>query len=222
MQLNDTTRTGRRLRLTGLCLVIATCCLLTPNVALAQADEGGWSWQLQWLGALLNVTVIAFVIWRFGAPGMRKFLARRKESIDSDIAEAETLRAQAEARLDELEQRIATLDAERQKVLDEYRAIGESERAHIVAQAQRDAERIRRDAQSWSETELSRTRHLVERQITTRALELAEEKLRGEMQPARQKALVDQAIHSLTALGDGKPAAPTGRRGLGSSPLSAS
>lgn len=194
-------RSVKAARVALLTLAVATSQVLDATPALA-ADDSGWSWQLQWLGMAVNLLLIGFLVLRFARPGLRRFLEKRKEGIDRDIAEAESLRERAEARLEELETRIASLDAERQRILDEYRALGESEKERIVSQARSDAERIRRDAQTWSETELARARGLVEREITALALTLAEEKLRTELQPQRQRDLVEQAISGLVVYGD--------------------
>lgn len=183
------------------CAAAAGACfaLLLPDTAFAAGGDSDWSWQAQWLGAGINMIVIVFLVVRFARPAFQKFLAARKSRIDADIEEAERLRKEANARLDELETKISELDAERQAILDEYREIGESEQERIIDQAERDADRIRKEAEIWASTERARAQNLIEREIAVMAVELAEQSLRDEMKVMTQKKLVDDTIKQLEA-----------------------
>jgi len=192
-----TRRNGSRI---AVLFAACTALLLVPSTALAAGGESDWSWQLQWAGVAVNLALILFLAIKWGGPGIKKFLTNRKDAIDKNIADAEELRQQAEARLDEIEKRMQTLDEERQEILDEYTAIGEAEKERIIEQAEKEADRIKEEARIWSETERAKARVAIERQITDLALELAEEKLREKMQPMAQKKLVDDTIEQLNAL----------------------
>lgn len=183
----------------ALSLAVALSALLLPSTAFAAGGESKWAWYYQWAGAGLNMILIVFLIVKFARPAVQKSLTARKARIDSDIEEAERLRKEAKARLDELEGKISQLDAERDAILSEYREIGEGEQERILAQAERDADRIRKEAEIWSATERARAQNLIEREIAVMAVELAEQSLRDEMKVMTQKKLVDDTIAQLEA-----------------------
>ncbi|PJB36496.1 MAG: hypothetical protein CO108_23165 [Deltaproteobacteria bacterium CG_4_9_14_3_um_filter_63_12] len=176
--------------------------LLVP--AQAFASEGGgssWSWYWQVAGGIVNFSLLAYVIIRFGGPKVALFLDARKDRIEKEMSEAARLREEAQTQLDTIEAKMKVLDEERQRLMDDYRAAGNAEKERIIASAEAQAFRIKEEARLTAETETSRARAQVEREMIELSLQMAESTLREQMKPAKQTELIKKTIDSLSALG---------------------
>jgi len=176
--------------------------LLVP--AQAFASEGGgssWSWYWQVAGGIVNFSLLAYVIIRFGGPKVALFLDARKDRIEKEMSEAARLREEAQTQLDTIEAKMKVLDEERQRLMDDYRAAGNAEKERIIASAEAQAFRIKEEARLTAETETSRARAQIEREMIELSLQMAESTLREQMKPAKQTELIKKTIDSLSALG---------------------
>ena len=172
--------------------------------AQAFASEGGgssWSWYWQVAGGIVNFSLLAYVIIRFGGPKVALFLDARKDRIEKEMSEAARLREEAQTQLDTIEAKMKVLDEERQRLMDDYRAAGNAEKERIIASAEAQASRIKEEARLTAETETSRARAQVEREMIELSLQMAESTLREQMKPAKQTELIKKTIDSLSALG---------------------
>jgi len=172
--------------------------------AQAFASEGGgssWSWYWQVAGGIVNFSLLAYVIIRFGGPKVALFLDARKDRIEKEMSEAARLREEAQTQLDTIEAKMKVLDEERQRLMDDYRAAGNAEKERIIASAEAQAFRIKEEARLTAETETSRARAQVEREMIELSLQMAESTLREQMKPAKQTELIKKTIDSLSALG---------------------
>ena len=172
--------------------------------AQAFASEGGgssWSWYWQVAGGIVNFSLLAYVIIRFGGPKVALFLDARKDRIEKEMSEAARLREEAQTQLDTIEAKMKVLDEERQRLMDDYRAAGNAEKERIIASAEAQAFRIKEEARLTAETETSRARAQIEREMIELSLQMAESTLREQMKPAKQTELIKKTIDSLSALG---------------------
>lgn len=207
MTRTNTTSTTRsvptRLVLGSGALLAFTAVLMIPSLALA-AEGGSGAWYEAWYflvaGGAVNLGIYIWILVKFGGPKINSYLKNRKETIEEDMTEAARLREEAESRLDEVQAKIDKFDKERETILAEYRRIGESEKERIIAEAEAQATRIRKEAKLSAETEMVRAQQQIEQQVLEKALELAEKALEERVKPANHNALVDDTVKSLSAL----------------------
>jgi F-type H+-transporting ATPase subunit b len=130
------------------------------------------------LFALLNFSIFLGLLIKFAGPKLATYLRTRHDTVKGQLEEAARLRAEARAKLDEYNQRIAGVDAEVNKLIAEIRAETEAEREMILQQARGQAEAMQKDAQRRIEAEIARARLTLEREVAVAAVAAAEKILR--------------------------------------------
>jgi F-type H+-transporting ATPase subunit b len=100
--------------------------------------------------------------------------------------------------LERYDAQLRSLDAERSQVLAEYRQMGETERDRIVADAQRQAEKIRTDAEQTVQNEIRKAREALEAEVVQIAVGMAEERLKERLDAGAQARLLDAYLEDLS------------------------
>jgi F-type H+-transporting ATPase subunit b len=146
---------------------------------------------------MLNFLIFAFIlVWKAG-PAVSSGLERRHNEIRDALAEAARLREQARAKLEEYRRKVANADREIATIVDDIKGAAESERERVMAQAQEQAEGIRRDTRERIEAELVRARAQIEREVVARAVEVATELLRKNASNEDHNALLTNFVREL-------------------------
>ena len=104
---------------------------------------------------------VAFVVLFVGLTFLlykpvKKFMDKRKQDIANDIAEAEKIKEEVEAKVAEEQQKVALLTEEvkeRVAELEEEKIVAQSEREALLSQARLDAEKIKADAKKEADEE---------------------------------------------------------------------
>jgi F-type H+-transporting ATPase subunit b len=174
--------------------VVAVALAAAP--ALAADVEGGHGGGLgshffwEWANLLLLVAVLTYLARK---PALA-YLADRRARIESDLASAAKLLADARASLADWNARAARLDEEAADIRRLAREGAELERERILADARAVAARIERDAKSALERELARARKRLKGEVADTAVDLAEQLLREQVQSADRARLVDEFV----------------------------
>ncbi|HWM85733.1 MAG TPA: ATP synthase F0 subunit B [Kofleriaceae bacterium] len=166
------------------------------------------------LFAFFNFAVFVALLVKFAGPKLATYLRERHDLVKEQLDEAARLRAEARAKLDEYNRRIAGLDEEVTKLMHEIRGEAEAERDAMLAQARSQAEAMKREAQARIESEIARARLALEREVVAVAVAAAEKILRERTTPDDQSRLFDGFIANLVAQSSG----PSGGGDGGSSP----
>jgi len=166
-------------------------CQASPNPLLPETNEIIW-------GTFGFVIVFAFLFWK-GAPAIKKSMEARTERIRNDLEGAESAKADA------------------QRVLDEYRAQladAKTEAGRIIEEARGQADALKRDAETRLQGELATQRERAAADVeSARSQALADLRgevaslvsegvdrvVRGGIDAATQRRLVDEYISSLAA-----------------------
>jgi F-type H+-transporting ATPase subunit b len=128
-------------------------------------------------------------------------LADRRAAVESELNEAQRLRAAAEAVHREYTERLGKLDEEIAAMRREFKESGERERARIEAEATEKAERMRREGDFAIQQELKQLRADLLREAVEAAAESAEKAVRGATTPADQTRLADEYVANLEKRG---------------------
>lgn len=183
-------------------LALGALVVLAPAVALA-AGGAGHSEGIDWkeLGfAFLNFAIfLGGLIFLLRKP-LREFLSHRRATLQDALAEAARLRAEAEARLREVEGRLANLDAERERILAQYRQEGEEEKARLVERARQTAEAMRREIQMRIQQEARDLELRLRAKVVAEAIALAERLVRAEITAQDRVRYADEYIEKLKAV----------------------
>lgn len=164
-------------------------------------DPSHSNWPPPFGFALLNFAVFAGIMFKLGGKPLIQFVADRHERIKSELNEAGRLHREAQARLDELKQRLSGLDNEVAEIVTTVRREAEDEKARILAAATQQAERIEKEAERQIEAEVERQRKQLGRIVIEAAIKEAEGILTKNFKADDQKRASDAYVMQLEKSG---------------------
>jgi F-type H+-transporting ATPase subunit b len=142
------------------------------------ASEGGASkWPDFWY-RVLNFVLMAGILVFVARKPIREFFAKRTQTIANTLTELEAKKKEAEKTYQDYKQRLAELDKETARILDEYRAQGEAEKARIIAAAEKSATEIRAQADRAIQQEIAGATLALKREIAELSVAAAEKVLK--------------------------------------------
>lgn len=176
-------------------------------------DWGRLGWQILNFGALL------FLLVKFGGPPVAKALAARHQQIKSDLASAAETRAAAQARFEQQEKRLASLEQEIATIAASIKQEAEAEKARLIALSEERARRIREESEFIIEQQIKQAEEDLRREVAAAAVALAEKIVRSQMGPGDQQRMIDSFVGDIAtpngARTNGTPhsgsASPAGR-----------
>lgn len=124
-------------------------------------------------------------------------LRARREGIRRELMRAQEERDAANAKLEEVEARLARLDAEVMIVREQTRREAEEERERIRRSAEEDAEKLRDQARREIESAGKAARQELRRFAAEQSVRLAEEMIRRDISPADDQRLVERQVEEL-------------------------
>ena len=125
------------------------------------------------------------------------FIAQRRETLTSEIAEAQKLRQEAEAKLADYSTRLASLEDEIAKVMSDARQSAENERNRILADANATAERMTKDAEMRIQQASRRLEHELRLRMVELSVEMAEGMITTKVDDRVRRRHVTEYITSL-------------------------
>ena len=144
--------------------VAAVGLILLPVIAQAAEGEAGHAaehhapspWGL--IYPFINFAIYSFVLWRYAWPAVRDYLSDRRANTLSALEAAKSVRAEAEALKAEYDAKLRNLEVEAARAREEVLATAQVEARNILEQAQKSADRIRKDSRLVADEEVARAR----------------------------------------------------------------
>lgn len=161
------------------------------------------------LANVFNAVMLFGVLVVFGRKPVAEALKHRKQRIVAGMDEAARMKAEAQARLTEYEDKLKRLDSEVERIRAEMREAAEAERRRILAEAKERRDRMERDAHLLVEQELKAARDALVRETVNGALASAEEILTSRMTDADHDRLTAEYLDGIgksAAIRAGAPA----------------
>jgi F-type H+-transporting ATPase subunit b len=153
-------------------------------------------------GALaLNAAVLYWLLIKFGKKPISDGLKARKLSIMKGMEEAAKVKAQAEARLADYQQKLDDIDQEVARIKREMKESGEAESARILSEAKERRTRMERDAHTLVEQELKAASEALMRDTVRAAVKSAELTITAKIGDADQQRLGDEFLASIRSSG---------------------
>jgi len=143
---------------------------------------------------VLNSAILYYLLVRFAKKPIANALKSRKATILRGMEEAAQMKKEAEEQLADYEHKLATVDQEIERVREDMRASGQSERKRILAEAKEKRTRMERDAQTLIGQELKAAREGLLSEMTRAALRSAETTLRSRATAADQSRLAEEYL----------------------------
>lgn len=148
---------------------------------------------------LLNSAILYYLLIRFAKKPIGEALKSRKATILRGMEEAGKMKADAEARLAEYEEKLRNIDQEIERVREEMRSAGQAERKRILAEAKDKRSRMEHDAQTLIGQELKAARETLLAETARGAVRSAEAALMAKLGAADQGRLADEYLSGLKA-----------------------
>lgn len=169
--------------------------LLTPATALA-AGGHGFEWSVHGLYIIDFLVLLALIVWVARRP-MKAWLEERARQVQQEIEEARKLRVAAEERLTEYERRLAALEVEQKRILDDFVTAGERERDRIIREAEQTARKMVADAERRISQEGKRLQEALEHEAVDLAVSMSEAVIRQRLKPDVQQRMITDYIAGL-------------------------
>lgn len=185
-------RLSRRLAIGAL---FGACLLLQAQEAgqgaTREAQEPSPVWA--WANFAILAAGLGYLVVKKGGP----WFATRSLAIRKGITEAEEIRAEAEARAADVDRRLGGLEAEIEALRGHARQEQAAEAERIRQQTAADLTRIQENAAREIDSAGKSARIELKRYAAQLAVDLAEQKIRRQMTPGIQSALVENFVRDL-------------------------
>jgi F-type H+-transporting ATPase subunit b len=162
----------------------------------AESSGGGGEGNLkiwEWANFLILAGGLGYLAGKNGGP----FFAARSTKIRQDIVDAGELRKQSEARVAEVERRLAGIESDIAALREDARKEAEAEAERMTQRTSAEAAKIQAQAEQDIASAAKAARTELKRHSAELAVELAERLIRARMTPARQEELVRGFVRDL-------------------------
>lgn len=174
--------------------ITAACTLVLLSCQVAAASEGH---SLPWGDFLLrdiNFVLFGGIIVYVAGALIKSFFKKRREGIVQEMDDLAKRKAEAEAHLAEVERRIANVEAECAKLLEEGRAQAERAKASILADAEKQAARIVAQAALGAEQEGKAELEAIRAHMAETIVAEVEKSLLARLDANMHQKLIDKSL----------------------------
>jgi F-type H+-transporting ATPase subunit b len=173
--------------------------LLAGTAMAAEAAHGGHggidSAKLQeLLWRTVNFVIFAAVLIKLAAKPVKKLFAQRTQEVATTLEELEAKQTESEQAVQAAESRLAEVAQEREKIIQQYMAEGELEKAKILEKANLVAERIKEMAALTIEQETKKASQNLREEVVGVATQMATDMIKKKATYADQQGLVEEYL----------------------------
>jgi len=158
-------------------------------------DSSAKLWDLLW--RTTNFAAVVAVLVLVLRKPLSQSLRHRTESIKDELDGLESRKDEAQRQLEETLARLENLEAEKEKILDGFKAQGENEKVRILAEAETMAQRIKEQARLRIDQEIAEAKAQLTDEIAelsvARALELVKKNINSE----DQQRLMEESLNKM-------------------------
>lgn len=148
----------------------------------------------------LSFLLLVFILRRFAWNPLMNMMEERRNQIESNIAQAEKERQQAEQIKREYQEEMKKARQEAQEVIAKATKLSEVRAAEILASAKEEAEKIKASALKDIERERDRAIAQVQAQVADLSVAVAEKIIRKNLDVKGQEDLIEQFIQEVGEL----------------------
>lgn len=172
--------------------------MLTLMLSLAEGGAAPW-WNKPGLELwkFFNLFLFVGALIYFIRRPVSDALRARREGIRRELMRAREERDAANAKLEEVEARLARLDAEVASVREQARREAEAEGERIRRSADEEADKLREQARREIESAGKAARQELRRYAAEQSVRLAEEMIRRDIRPEDDQRLVNRQVEEL-------------------------
>ena len=181
----------------------AICIVLVIFFCVAGPALGSSAEPKKWVATdwyrVLNFTILAVGLFLLLRKPVSNALDARIKGIRDQLGELEEKKRKTEQTLSEYQKKLATLDQESKKIIDEYIRQGEDAKARILKEAESAAVKLEEQAKRNIENEFSQAKSRLQAEIIEKALVKAETMIREKITSDDQDRIVDDYLKKVVA-----------------------
>ncbi|MFS8893490.1 F0F1 ATP synthase subunit B [Synechococcus sp. O70.1] len=166
-----------------------------PAWLLAVAEPGILEAVLE--SNLINIAIILTLLYLLGRRVVGEALAKRRESILEELRQAEQRKQEALERLAKEQQKLAQAQQEAERIRRQAEASAEARRQEMLQQVEQEIERLRAKAARDLAAEQEQILQELRRQIVRQALRKVEQELPQHLNEQIHHRLIEQGIQML-------------------------
>jgi F-type H+-transporting ATPase subunit b len=196
--MNGGRRTGRR-RIWATLGGLGAGLLLAGAAVASEAAHGGHGaidpakiQELIW--RTVNFVVFAAILIKLATKPLKNLFAQRSQDVATTLEDLEAKLTEATAAVKTEETRLAEVAQEREKIIQQYMAEGEMERAKILDKANLVAERIKEMAALSIQQETKKATQELREEIVGMATQMATDMIKEKATYADQQGLVEEYL----------------------------
>jgi F-type H+-transporting ATPase subunit b len=141
-----------------------------------------------------NFLILLFILYKLMWKKMKSFFAGRREGIKASLEEAEVVKADAEKKFKEYDEKIKKAEEEIQGISAMIKAQGEEEKKRIISDAGRTAEKMKEDAKARMEQELKKAKNELRLEASELAVQMAEDILKKKVTKEDHESMVREYL----------------------------
>jgi F-type H+-transporting ATPase subunit b len=174
--------------------------LLAGVAAASEAAAGGGHGGIsaekiqELLWRTVNFVVFAAILIKLVAKPAKKFFAQRSQDVATTLEDLAAQQAASEAAVKAAEARLAEVAKERQKVIQQFMAEGEMEKAKILDKANQVAARLKEMAVMTIEQETKKAAQGLKEEVVGLATQMATDMIKEKATYADQQGLVEEYL----------------------------
>lgn len=175
--------------------------LFSPAVFFITADvcfaAGGSYTADQWVNLvwrLLTFGIFCYIIYRYGGKTLAGIFSGRRREIENQLTELSERKEQAEARLAEVEEKIAHIEQERDAIMREARSRGEALQAALIEKGHASAAKIKKQAELTAASEQQAALRSLRAEMAEQVVEAARELVSQKLVAADHDNLVEKSL----------------------------
>lgn len=149
---------------------------------------------------VLNFGIVVAILAYFLTKPIKKAFSGRREEIEKNLAEAQSIKDAAEAKFAEYDRKLAQATEEISEISAAIRREGELEKLKIIENAKAMAIKIEQDAEKAAEIEVAKARTELQREAVQLAVGVAEELLKKNFTKDDDTRLIDEYMQKVGEL----------------------
>lgn len=164
---------------------------------LAEA-EGGLGVNPDLFGSnLINLIIVIGVLYYFGRGFLGKILSERRNTIETDIKDAEQKASQAEAQLKAANADLEQAQAQAKRIVADAQERAKAVKAQIMDETRAEIERLKTSSAQELQSDESRAMAQLRQRAVNLAIEEARTYLRDRLNAEDQQQIIDRSISQI-------------------------
>ena len=202
MKKSGSNRPQRTMKCLAACLfmvLLLSVFFVVTALGASGGEGGGKGWVSTDTFRLMNFAVLLIALIFILRKPLSQALSARIKGIKEQLEDLEARKAEAEKKLAEYNEKLAQLETEADRIVEEYIRQGNEAKARILKEAESAAEKIKAQARRNIEYEFERTKKSLQEEIFETSLKKAEEIIKDKFSGEDQDHIVDEYLKKVVA-----------------------